>query len=287
MKRILTIITLLLTILVPFNVLSENDRIVDKALMLSENERSELTNELDAISDKYDMDVVVYFSTDTSFGDNDNSIMIEGGEFFDGNGYGYGDDHRGILLIVNYATGYLDIITTGPQVMEKYDGYIEEAYDYISPYLRDNPAEAIRVFIKWVDTRFIPENNNNNSDNNYDDYTNNDYYPSEDTDYKKDTTVRDLSVSGIFSLIISSVTMLIFKKQLKTEGKKADARNYVVPNSFKLTRSGDIFLYRSTMRRRIQRNDSNRHSSGGGGGHHVSFSSSHGISHGSGGGHKF
>lgn len=279
MKKIITIFTLLLTIFLPFNVLSENDRVVDKALMLSESERSELSSELDSLSDKYDMDIVVYFSTDTSFGDADDSIMYEGGEFFDGNGYGYGDDHRGILLIVNYATGYFDIITTGPEVMSKYDGYIEEAYEYLTPYLRDDPAQAIRVFEEWIDTRFISEN----------DYSNDDYYPQEDDIYyKQDNTVRDLSISGIISIIVSSVTMLLFKKQLKTEGKKADARNYVVPNSFNLTRSGDIFLYRSTMRRRIPRKDNNnRHSSSGGGGHHVSFSSSHGISHGSGGGHKF
>lgn len=277
MKKLLVFILLLLTMSLPFNVLSENDRVVDMALMLSESDRSELTEELDYISSKYDLDVVVYFSTDTSFGDDENAVMIEGGEFFDNNGYGYGDDHRGILLIVNYATGCFDIITTGSDVMQKYDGYIEEAYEYIIPYLRDNPAEAVRTFIEWVDTRFIYE----------EDYP---IYDGGDDDIivvEEDNTVKYLVSSGVISAIISSIVMFVLKKQLKTEGKKHNARNYIVPNSFNLTRSGDLFLYRTTTRRRIERNNNNNNHSSSGGGHHVSFSSSSGISHGSGGGHRF
>ena len=63
-------------------------------------------------------------------------------------------------------------------------------------------------------------------------------------------------------MIFGIVTTLSLKAQLKTEGKKAGAIAYAVPNSFTLTRSGDIFLHSSYDRRRIQRDDDFHSSSG-------------------------
>lgn len=261
MKKIIISILLLLSFVSP--VYCENNRIVDNAYMLTDNEISQLSSELDLLSKRHDLDIVVYFSIDTSFGED---IVSEGCEFFDNNGYGYGDDHRGILLIVNYETGYLDIITTGDDVRNKYDGYIEDCFDAISGYLRDNPYYAIQIFEQWVDTRFIVDNTNDVASNN---------------------TVKYLSVSGIIALLVSVITGIVLKKQLKTEGKKHGATNYIDNNSFRLTRSGDIFLFRSTSRRRIVKHNTNNFHSSGGGGSHISHTSSSGVSHGSGGGRRF
>lgn len=274
MKKYITILLAALFILIPINVFGENNRIVDNAYKLSENQKSELIVSLDALSLKYDMDIVVYLSVDDSYGDD---IVSEGCEFYDGNGYGYGDDHRGVLLIINYNQGMFDIITTGNEVREKYDGYIEDCYDAIQNSLSNNPYEAIEIFEYWVDTRFY--NETSNIDENV---------VEENVVVEKNNTVRDLTVSTIVSIIISAATGLLLKSQLKTEGKKRGASNYMDKNSFNLTRSGDIFLYRTTTRRRIKSrsNDNNFHNSGGNG-FHISHTSSHGISHGSGGGRHF
>lgn len=262
MKKIITLLALTFILLIPINVFGENQRIVDNANKLDENQIKDLTAKLDALSSKYDMDVVVYLSVDKSFG---NDIVSEGCEFFDKNGYGYGDDHRGLLLIANYEQGMFDVITTGPDIRSKYDGYIEACYNALQDDLGDNPNKAIETFATWVDTRFISEDINK-----------------EEAVVKKDNTVRDLSVSGVTSLIVSTIVGVVLKKQLKTEGKKHGAANYLDNNSFNLTRSGDIFLYRTTTQRRIHIESNNS-----GGGHSVSHTSSSGISHGSGGGRSF
>lgn len=266
MKKLITIITLTLTLLIPINVFSENKKIVDNVNILSDDELSSLTTQLDNLANKYDMDVVVYLSNDTSFGED---ITSEGCEFYDLNGYGYGDNHRGVLLIINYEIGMFDIITTGDEVRNKYDGYIESCFDAMMDSVANNPYETIKIFEDWIDTRFISDEQII------------DVIP-----VKKDNTVRDLSVSGITAAIVSVIVAIILKRQLITEGKKHGASNYIDKNSFNLTRSGDIFLYRTTSTRRIQtQQNNNNHSSGGG--YHVSHTSSTGTSHGSGGGRHF
>lgn len=266
MKKFIALLVLILMLLIPINVFADSNRIIDNVNKLSETEKNELNVKLNDLSSKYDMDIIVYFSNDTSFG---NDVVSEGCEFYDNNGYGYGEDHRGLLLIVNYEEGMFDVITTGPDVRNKYDGYIEDCYDAIQNSLGSNPYKAIEIFVEWVDTRFI--------------YENNEVIDNNEEVKNTDNTARDLIVSGVVSLIISGVTGIILKSQLKTEKKKHGASNYMDKDSFNLTRFGDIFLYRTTTKRRIN-TDSNNHS---GGGSHISHTSSSGISHGSGGGRSF
>ena len=265
-KKFIALLVLALMLLIPINVFADSNRIIDNANKLSEADKRELNVKLNDLSSKYDMDIIVYFSNDTSFGDD---IVSEGCEFYDNNGYGYGEDHRGLLLIVNYEVGIFDVITTGPDVRNKYDGYIEDCYNAIQSSLGNNPYKAIEIFAEWVDTRFIYEGNEVNDNN--------------EEVKNTDNTTRDLTVSGVTSLIVSGVTGFVLKGQLKTEKKKHGASNYMDKNSFNLTRFGDVFLYRTTTRRRINTN-TNNHS---GGGSHISHTSSSGISHGSGGGRRF
>lgn len=259
---------MLVSLVSPTKIFADFSRIVDNANVLYEDQIAELNKQLEDLSSKYNYDLRVYFSIDNSFGDD---IVSEGCEYYDSNGYGYGEGHSGVLFIVNYEQGYFDIITTGDEVRNKYDGYIEEAYDYLTPYLADdNPAEAIDVFCQWIDTRFISEGD------------------SDDPVVVRDNRVtKSLGVAGGFSIFITTIVMIILKRQLKTEGKKRGANNYIAPHSFKLTRSGEIYLYNTISRRKIVRNNNNNINSHSGGGHSISHTSSSGISHGSGGGHSF
>lgn len=277
MKKIITLLVLLILLLIPINILGENKRLVDDVDVLTDEQENNINTILDALADKYDFDVVVYLSNDLSFGDD---ITSEGCEFYDLNGYGYGDNHRGVLLIVNYETGLFDIITTGDEVRNKYDGYIEDCFNAIQSSLRNNPYDSIMIFGYWVDTRFIDENVVSGSD------VINRSEQEDNVSAQINNTPRNLIVSGVVSALICLITGIVLKKQLKTEGKKHGAMNYIDKNSFNLTRSGDIFLYRSTTRRRIKNDSNNSHNSGGKG-FHVSHTSSRGISHGSGGGRRF
>lgn len=270
MKKLLTI-TLVFTLLFCSSVSAENRRIVDNANKLSESQIVQLENELDSLSDKYGFDIVVYLSNDTSYSDD---VVSEGCEFYDNNNYGYGEDHSGILLIINYEVGMFSIITTGQDVRNKYDGYIEDCYDALQDSLRDYPYDAIEIFEYWIDTRFIDDNI----------YIEDDNY----VKVEKDNTIRDLSFSSIVATLVCLVVGIILKSQLKTEGKKHGAKDYINKNSFNLTRSGDIFLYRTTTRRRIKtRSNNNNFHNSSGSGFSTTHVSSHGISHGTGGSRKF
>lgn len=77
-------------------------------------------------------------------------------------------------------------------------------------------------------------------------------------------TITLLSVGSGF--IVALIIVMIMKGQLKSVRSRAEAREYVKKDSFKLTKSYDLFLYRTVTRRAIPKNNGGGGSRGGGGG---------------------
>ena len=75
-------------------------------------------------------------------------------------------------------------------------------------------------------------------------------------------------------MIISLVIFLVLKGQLKSQGIKNEAYDYMKKSSINIFRSGEIFLYKNVTTRRIERPKNN-----GGSSMHISSS---GRSHGGG-----
>ena len=70
---------------------------------------------------------------------------------------------------------------------------------------------------------------------------------------------------------VALIIVLVMKGQLKSVRSRAEAREYVKKDSFKLNKSYDLFLYRTVTRRAIPKNNGGGGSRGGGGGRSGRF----------------
>lgn len=73
---------------------------------------------------------------------------------------------------------------------------------------------------------------------------------------------RQINITGVLicigiGLVIGLITVLVMKAQLKSVRPKHTAGDYVVPGSFRLHRSRDIFLYRHVHRTPKPKNNKN------------------------------
>ena len=84
-----------------------------------------------------------------------------------------------------------------------------------------------------------------------------------------------LPVIAVVSLLITLLVLLIRSSNMKTAKKKETAFDYL--SDARLTRRADIYLYTTTVRRKIETSSS---SHGGGGGHFSSSGGGHGSSSG-------
>ena len=92
---------------------------------------------------------------------------------------------------------------------------------------------------------------------------------------RQDTSKR-LAITILAPLLISLLICLVWKSQMKSARKARHADAYIPDGGFDLTVQEDRFLYRTSVRRKIQRSNTSSSSRGG-----SSHSSSHGSSGGS------
>jgi len=112
MKKLVSLTLMLLlclSLVIPCAALSGLPRLVDDAGLLNQNEADSLLSQLDSISEKQQADIVVL--TVTSL--NGKSAEAYADDFYDQNGYGFGSDNSGVLLLLAMSEREYHISTTG------------------------------------------------------------------------------------------------------------------------------------------------------------------------------
>lgn len=263
MKKILSILFVSFLLLCPIKIEASNVSIVDEANILSSDEEYELEQFYKQIADQYDIDMVAYITNIPT-----DNIDLQAADYFESLGYS-----NGFIFEINMANSEYDIVILGEE--QYLAGYIEEGMDYVYNSLSNGDFYgACRDFGYFVDEAHISYN-----------YNENQQYEPQDIP-KKASLISLLGISACTGGVISLIVTFIMYKQLKTEGKKFDASNYVKSTNFNLFRQGDIFLYRNVNRRRrprIEKNNNHFH----GGGSFTSGHTSSGHSFSGGGGRKF
>jgi len=278
MKKLLTIFLSLFIVLGLLTQVSANEiKLIDEANVLSETDKQDINNLINQYVELTNYDIVVYFTYDNDYYkkyDFDHALTYFADDFYDNNGYGVGTDYSGIIMVVDvYQRDYT--ITTCGECTNCYTDYgLDNIYSYVTEHLRqDDWAGAAKQFVKQA----------------YNVYVDYDYYhgfPDINPSYQEEKNpVKDALVfAAIGSSIITLIAFIIFAKQLKTTGVKTTATNYVKGANINIFRSGEVYLYTSVSRTRIERNNSSSSS-------HSSHSSTHvsssGRSHGGGGSHRF
>lgn len=244
MKRIISL-ALLLILCLSFSavtfVSAEAPLLSDEAGLLSDSECAALETELQQVSDAYGAQIAVV-TTDSAEGYNMNSLVEY---IYDDNGYGYGADKAGVLLLIAMDVREFRILSNGFAGDAIGDYEIQCISDLITPSLSDGYyADAFMSFARECD-----------------------YYINGHLNGFPFEFGANLLIAVVTGLVISLIVVLIMKGQLKSVRMQTHANSYVRSGSFRLSQSGDYYMYRNvTKTPKPQNNSSGGSRSGGGGG---------------------
>lgn len=235
-KKLYTIFfALILSVLMsaPAFALSDMQRFVDEAGLLTESEGSDLLAQLNEISERQQVDVVVVTvnslegATATEYAD----------DFYDMNGYGFGDEGDGILFLISMEERDWAISTSGFGITAFTDAGLEYITDMIIGDLSDGDyAWAFTTFAEMCDDYITQAKTGDPYDV--------DHLPKDPF-----ALVFYLVVALAIGFVIALIATGIMRCKLKSVYKKTEARDYMKKGSLKLTVKNDLYLYKDVIRR--------------------------------------
>lgn len=242
-------------------------RLVDEAELLSKSEAEKLLATLDEISERRQLDIVVV--TNNSLGEK--NVTQYADDFFDYNGYGFGENHDGILLLLSMDTREWAISTCGSGIDIFTDRGQEYMTDEFLPYISDGEYyDGFNRFAELCD-EFAGEYADSGKAYDYGNM------PKQPFGWFK-AIIGSLAIGLVAGLIVA----LVLCSQLNSVKPQNLADEYAKKGSLKLTEKNDLYLYHTITRtaRPKDTDSSSGGSSGGSSSHSSSSGSSHGGSHG-------
>lgn len=240
------------------------DYVVDNADLLTQTEENELSEKLQDISDELQFDVVVV--TTNSIGSKTATEYAD--DYFDYNGYGRGSNNDGALFLVDMGDRKWAISTSGYGIEAIVDSALDDMEEEIVPYLKSGDYDG--AFNEFADLTYDIVNDAKNGKS---------YSNSTTSTTKNHKNIgTNLIVAFSIGAGISLIIILVYRSKLKPVKFKKEAKEYIVPGSFNLRRSDDVFLYFNITKVPIPKNNDSDDS---GSFHSSSSGSSHGGSSGS------
>lgn len=242
------------------------DYVVDNAGVLTAEELASLNAAAAAVSEQYKCDVAYILVPDTDGRDTENFTF----DFYEANGYGYGSNDDGVMLLIDVVNRQFRCITHGYGAYAVTDAgqeYLEE--HYLRHLKNSDWAKAGEAYISAVETLLSGARDGG-------------------APYDVDNMPRESNVlmwvfiDLVIGIVLALIPVSVMKRQLKTVQTQRGAANYVRDNSFNLVRSHDHFV--TSFITKTKRPEPNDNNSGGGGGGTSFSSSSSGRSYGSHGG---
>ena len=245
--------------------------VVDAADLLTAGEEASLTAMAEEISRRQRCDVVIL----TVDGLGGKTAEAYADDYFDYNGFGYGPDRSGILLLLSMAERDWALSTRGDAIQ----AFTDTGLQYLmskckSSFSEGDYAKGFQRYLQTADTMLsayngtLPEEELEEYQEDFNDFAGIEA-PRQKPGILK-TTLFALGIGFLLALIFSGS----LRAELKSVRMKYDASNYQRQNSMHLDRTQDIFLYANTTSRVIE---TNRSSGGGGSSTHISSS---GATHG-------
>lgn len=262
MKR--NIISLLLCLLLCSFVLnvsaaSSLPLVIDNADLLSNEERIDLEDAAQSLRTVYEMDVVIL--TEQSL--NGKSAQSYADDYYDENGYGYGENYSGLMFLLAMEEREWYISTCGDAIYAFSDYGLDMLGEQVVPYLSAGAYyEGFSVFLDTLPDYFEAYQQNDPIDDYHEPY-----YP----EYRGDVVYYEpqhevtfwnvLPTSLLIGIVVAIVVILIMRSGMNTKKKQYSAGDYLKQGSYHLRRHQDMFLYSQVSKVRRQQNTS---SSGGG-----------------------
>lgn len=248
-KRLFALLLVLVlcacTVIPAFATTDPPSSVQDYAQLLTEEEAAALKTKLDAIAEKFSVQVAVI--TVENCGDKDHADYTKA--VYQEYGYGLGKDKDGILLLIDMDEEnrgwYIYGKAMGSEAMTNSE--IEEVGDAMTPDLSDgNYAAAFNTYALACEERIDIAING-----------------------EPFKFVRNLIISLVVGIVLALIITGIMKGKLKSVRPQRAAANYVRAGSMNVTESYEIFLYRTVDRKEKPKSSSSSSSgsgeSGGGG----------------------
>lgn len=277
MKKL--ILLFVFTVLLSLTVCAAN--IVDDADLLTTEEEGALEAKTSEIETDYGFDIVIV-TVDSTDG---KSIEAFADDYYDFNGYGYGDTYDGMIFVIDMSERAFTTSTCGNGIYLFSDYTLDNIHDTVIPYLSDE--EYFTAFSEYISlaeyvlysaytqaSQPVPDYEEEHFN---EDIYNEDIYTYSETD--ADFYIFLEIGAFIIALIIGFVTVSVMKSSMKNIGVQKNANMYTKPGDLLLTRSVDRFMYSNVTKARINNNYSGSGSSFGGG-HSSTRIGSSGRSHG-------
>lgn len=264
-KGIFTIFFVLLLCIMPaVSAFAAGDmpRLVDEADLIPDGDEAELLGKLDEISERQQVDVVV-LTVNSLEGMSPEEYADD---FYDYNGYGFGDGRDGILFLISMGEREMCMSTTGYGITAFTDAGQDYIYDQIMTYIKDGDyTTAFTIFATQCDG-FITQARTGEA------------YDVDNLPQEPFSVFGALIIAVGIGFIVSLIATGIMRLQLHSVYSQSAADSYMIKDSLKVTRSNDLFLYRQVERReKPKEEEQEKTSSQGGSTTHVSSS---GTTHG-------
>lgn len=244
----------------------ESPRLVDMADLLTDTEEAKLLKELNEISVRQEFDIVVVTTTSL----NGKNVMEYADDFYDYNGYGFGENYDGTLLLVDMGSRQWWISTTGYGITALTDAGIDYISEEFLPYLSDGEYyEAFSTYAQLCD-EFVTQAREGEA------------YDVSNMPKEAFPVATRLGIALIIGLVVGFVGVTVLKGQMKSVRRQSTAGGYVTQGGLNLYTSRDRFLYVHRDRERLPEPDHGSHGNGGSSVHRGSSGRSHG-----GGGGRF
>lgn len=231
--------------------------VVDQAGVLTEEQKAELEQDIQTIRDTYRFDLVIV--TTTGLDPDDRQSYAD--DFYDENGYGYGTDRDGALLLVNvqadksYTSGNSWISTCGVGIATFSDHDIQEIGADLTPRLESgNYYDAFSRFL------FLSRAKLNSAANEYGEWNEDGFFTwgsSSSSDWSSSqwslssggrNYIMILGVALFVGVLGTVIIVIALRRQMISVKTARDASRYVVDGSLYLRQSYDTFLYSNVTR---------------------------------------
>lgn len=234
---------------------------------LSDNEATNLQTDIDGVVKKYGLDVVVVITKDTE----GKSSRDFADDYYDSKGYGVGNDHSGLLMLINMGKREVWISTTGKAIDIFTDSRISSMVKNVTtPLSSAKYYDACSTFLKDVKNYAnmgVPTGQSRVANS----VTN---VVVKKTYFQKVLIMTKTTFVYIASLLIALAAILI--ASLSNKGKVTiTSKTYESQGSFSITHTNDDYIREHTTCTKVKKDSDNNSST---------HSSSSGETHGGGGG---
>ena len=201
--------------------------VYDEADLLTEGQESELVEKLMEVSHATDAQIVI--ATIASMDGGNIDAFVD--DLYDSMGFGYGENHDGVLLLVCMDPREYRILSNGYAGTAIGPDQIDTLCDFMETYLPN--GHYTTAFHSFADQcgEFL------------------EYYQM-GSPFK---VGKNLTISLIIGIIAGLIVVFILKGQLKSVRKQDQAHRYVKPGSMTVNIQYDIFLYRTVSRTKKQK----------------------------------